>query len=61
MNFHEYQAKEIFASYGVPVPAGIVARTVDEALNAAETLGGNMWVVKAQVHAGEEVKPVELN
>ncbi|HOP22292.1 MAG TPA: ADP-forming succinate--CoA ligase subunit beta [Gammaproteobacteria bacterium] len=52
MNFHEYQAKEIFASYGVPVPAGIVARTVDEALNAAETLGGNMWVVKAQVHAG---------
>jgi succinyl-CoA synthetase beta subunit len=52
MNFHEYQAKEIFASYGIPVPAGLVARTVDEAVKAAEELGGNMWVVKAQVHAG---------
>ena len=52
MNFHEYQAKEIFASYGIPVPAGLVARTADEAVKAAEELGGNMWVVKAQVHAG---------
>ncbi|MBL4659594.1 MAG: ADP-forming succinate--CoA ligase subunit beta [Alcanivoracaceae bacterium] len=52
MNFHEYQAKEIFASYGIPVPAGIVARTVDEATAAAEKLGSNAWVVKAQVHAG---------
>jgi len=52
MNFHEYQAKEIFASYGIPVPAGTVARTPDEAVVAAQSLGGNMWVVKAQVHAG---------
>ena len=52
MNFHEYQAKELFAKYGIPVPAGIVARTPDEAVSAAKNLGGNMWVVKAQVHAG---------
>ncbi len=52
MNFHEYQAKEIFQSYGIPVPAGILARTVEEAVAAAEKLGGEAWVVKAQVHAG---------
>lgn len=52
MNFHEYQAKEIFESYGIPVPSGQVARSVDEAVSAAKSLGGNMWVVKAQVHAG---------
>ncbi len=52
MNFHEYQAKELFANYGIPVPAGIVARTPDEAVSAAKNLGGDMWVVKAQVHAG---------
>lgn len=52
MNFHEYQAKDLFASYGIPVPAGIVARTPDEAVAAAKQMGGNMWVVKAQVHAG---------
>ncbi|MBT8075097.1 MAG: acetate--CoA ligase family protein, partial [Gammaproteobacteria bacterium] len=52
MNFHEYQAKELFASYGIPVPAGKVARTPDEAVVAAQSLGGKMWVVKAQVHAG---------
>ena len=52
MNFHEYQAKEIFASYGIPVPAGTVARTPAEAVVAAQTLGGSMWVIKAQVHAG---------
>ncbi|MBT8071766.1 MAG: ADP-forming succinate--CoA ligase subunit beta, partial [Gammaproteobacteria bacterium] len=52
MNFHEYQAKELFASYGIPVPAGNVARTPDEAVVAAQSLGGKMWVVKAQVHAG---------
>ena len=52
MNFHEYQAKELFASYGIPVPAGMVARTPDEAVVAAQGLGGRMWVVKAQVHAG---------
>ena len=52
MNFHEYQAKELFASYGVPVPAGTIARTPHEAVVAAQGIGGNMWVVKAQVHAG---------
>lgn len=52
MNFHEYQARELFASYGVPVPGGAVARTPDEAVVAAQGLGGHVWVVKAQVHAG---------
>ncbi len=52
MNFHEYQAKELFAEYGIPVPAGIVANTPLAAVEAARELGGNMWVVKAQVHAG---------
>lgn len=52
MNFHEYQAKALFAEFGIPVPAGEVARTADEAVSAAEKLGGDVWVVKAQVHAG---------
>jgi succinyl-CoA synthetase beta subunit len=52
MNLHEYQAKKILASYGVPVPAGRVADSADEALAAAQALGGRLWVVKAQVHAG---------
>jgi len=52
MNFHEYQAKQLFADYGIPVPAGINATTAGEAVAAAEELGGDMWVVKAQVHAG---------
>jgi succinyl-CoA synthetase beta subunit len=52
MNLHEYQAKKILASYGVPVPAGRVADSADEALAAAQALGGQLWVVKAQVHAG---------
>ena len=52
MNLHEYQAKELFARYGVAVPAGHVAATTDEAGRAAEALGGSLWVVKAQVHAG---------
>jgi len=52
MNIHEYQAKEIFRQYGVPVPRGQVAFTVDEAVEAAKNLGGNLWVVKAQIHAG---------
>ncbi|MEE4293090.1 MAG: ADP-forming succinate--CoA ligase subunit beta [Xanthomonadales bacterium] len=52
MNFHEYQAKELFAAYGIPVPAGIVADTPEAAVQAARELGGDMWVVKAQVHAG---------
>jgi len=52
MNFHEYQAKKLFAAYGIPVPAGTVASTPLEAVEAARGLGGDMWVVKAQVHAG---------
>lgn len=52
MNFHEYQAKELFAKYNIPVPNGEVARTPEEAVAAAKSLGCDMWVVKAQVHAG---------
>src|SRR5579862_5236232 len=52
MNLHEYQAKEVFRSYGIPVPAGAVAASAEEAVAAAERLGGGVWVVKAQVHAG---------
>ena len=52
MNIHEYQAKSIFKEYGVPVLNGIVAHSVKEARQAAETLGGSLWVVKAQIHAG---------
>ncbi len=52
MNIHEYQAKQIFQKYGVPTPKGIIANTVDEAVKAAEELGGPIWVVKAQIHAG---------
>jgi len=52
MNIHEYQAKEILKSFGVPVPKGTLALTVDEAVRAAQELGGDIWVVKAQIHAG---------
>jgi succinyl-CoA synthetase beta subunit len=52
MNIHEYQAKQIFAKYNVPTPRGIVANTPDEAVKNAQELGGNIWVVKAQIHAG---------
>ena len=52
MNVHEYQAKEIFARFGVPAGEGQVARSADEAVEAAKSLGGEKWVVKAQVHAG---------
>ncbi len=52
MNIHEYQAKQIFAQYGVPTPRGIVANTPEEAVKAAHELGGDIWVVKAQIHAG---------
>jgi succinyl-CoA synthetase beta subunit len=52
LNIHEYQAKQIFAKYGVPTPRGIVANTPDQAVANAEQLGGNIWVVKAQIHAG---------
>ncbi len=52
MNIHEYQAKQIFNTYSVPTPKGIVAFSVDEAVKNAQTLGGSIWVVKAQIHAG---------
>ena len=52
MNFHEYQAKELFAEVGIPVPPGRVARSADEAVDAAKAIGGDFWVVKAQIHAG---------
>ncbi|AXI02151.1 ADP-forming succinate--CoA ligase subunit beta [Aquirhabdus parva] len=52
MNLHEYQGKQIFAKYGLPVSTGLTARTPEEARAAAEKLGGPVWVVKAQVHAG---------
>ena len=52
MNIHEYQAKQIFQKYGVPTPKGKVATTVEEAVENAKELGGPIWVVKAQIHAG---------
>ena len=52
MKIHEYQGKEILKKYGVPVPRGIPAFSVDDALKAAQALGGSVWVVKAQIHAG---------
>src|SRR6202035_3675604 len=52
MNLHEYQAKDVFRGYGIPVPAGQVAASAEEAAAAARALGGAVWVVKAQVHAG---------
>src|SRR5262252_10399587 len=52
MNIHEYQAKEVLRKYGVSVPNGQVAYTPKEAVAAAQSLGGKLWVVKAQIHAG---------
>jgi succinyl-CoA synthetase beta subunit len=52
MKIHEYQAKEILRQFGVPVPRGVAAFTVQEAVEAAQKLGGPVWVVKAQIHAG---------
>lgn len=52
MNIHEYQAKEIFAKFGLPVLKGKLAHTADEAVRAAQEIGGSVWVVKAQIHAG---------
>ncbi|MDH3304139.1 MAG: ADP-forming succinate--CoA ligase subunit beta [Gammaproteobacteria bacterium] len=52
MNLHEYQSKRLFAEYGIPVPRGIPAESPNAAVKAAQELGGQLWVVKAQVHAG---------
>ena len=52
MNIHEYQAKEILKEFGVAVQNGIMIEKVEDSRKAAEKLGGNNWVVKAQIHAG---------
>src|ERR687893_62766 len=52
MNVHEYQAKELLAGQGIPVPAGHAALSVEEAVAAAGKLPGPLWIVKAQIHAG---------
>ncbi|MEQ1778252.1 MAG: ATP-grasp domain-containing protein, partial [Nitrosomonas sp.] len=52
MKIHEYQAKEILQKYGVVTPRGIAGFSVEEVVNAARQLGGNVWVVKAQIYAG---------
>ena len=51
-DLHEYQSKQLFAEYGIPVPEGVPADTPEAAAAATDTLGGDLWVVKAQVHAG---------
>jgi succinyl-CoA synthetase beta subunit len=52
MNLHEYQGKQLFKEYGLPVSDGIAASTPEEAVAAADKIGGSEWVVKCQVHAG---------
>ncbi len=52
MDIHEYQAKELLANFGVPVPRGGVAYTAEQAMFRAEEIGGSRWVVKAQIHSG---------
>ncbi|HKJ09613.1 MAG TPA: ADP-forming succinate--CoA ligase subunit beta [Gammaproteobacteria bacterium] len=52
MNLHEFQAKKLFADYGIPAPEGVLVRSAGEAAQAARDLGGQRWVLKAQVHAG---------
>ena len=52
MNLHEYQAKSVLAKFGVPVPRGKVAQSVGEVVEAAQALGGSVWAIKAQIHAG---------
>ncbi|MFY8088352.1 MAG: ATP-grasp domain-containing protein, partial [Rubrivivax sp.] len=52
MKIHEYQGKDILRQFGVPTPRGYPAFSVQEATEAAQKLGGNVWVVKAQIHAG---------
>ena len=52
MHLHEYQAKQLFSEYGIPVPQGRLLESADEASGLAEVLSGPAWVVKAQIHAG---------
>lgn len=58
MNLHEYQAKQIFAEYQLPVGKGYACKSADEAADAIKKLNGDVWVAKCQVHAGGGVKPV---
>lgn len=60
MNLHEYQAKQLFAEYGLPVSEGIAVDTAVDAAAAAKKIGGSKWVVKAQVHAGGRGKASTL-
>ena len=52
MKIHEFQAKQVISRYGVPVPRSKVAESAEDAVDAARELGGEVWVVKAQIHAG---------
>tara|TARA_Y100001949_G_scaffold29484_1_gene22621 strand:- start:429 stop:1592 length:1164 start_codon:yes stop_codon:yes gene_type:complete len=52
MNLHEFQSKQLFNQYEIPVPSGLVAKSPKEAVDAAKSLGGNLWAVKAQIHSG---------
>ena len=56
MNIHEYQAKKLLANYGVPVPKGGVAHSATEAIYQSNELGGNQWILKAQLHSGARGK-----
>ena len=52
MNLHEYQSKDLFREYGIPVPQGYIARSADEAMSVSKRLDGDLWVIKAQIHSG---------
>jgi succinyl-CoA synthetase beta subunit len=52
MNLHEYQSKELFREYGIPVPQGYIARSADEAMSVSKRIDGDLWVIKAQIHSG---------
>ena len=66
MNIHEYQAKEVLKKFGIPTLKGQVAESAEDAVKAAQSIGGSVWVVKAQIHAGGRgkgggVKVVKIN
>jgi succinyl-CoA synthetase beta subunit len=52
MNLHEYQSKDLFREYGIPVPQGYIARSADEAMSVSKRIDGDLWVIKAQIHSG---------
>ena len=61
MNIHEYQAKEVLRAYGVATLKGTMATNTEDAVKAAKDMGGSIWVVKAQIHAGGRGKAAVLN